>query len=110
VTGLARVTGLAAGWPGAGGPLTVTHPEISRYFMTAGEAVQLVLQAAVIGHAAQVLVLDMGEQVRIVDIARRLVASTPDQVESSSRDCASARSSPRICLALARSISGRCAH
>jgi FlaA1/EpsC-like NDP-sugar epimerase len=65
----------------AGGPLTVTHPEVSRYFMTAGEAVQLVLQAAVIGRDGEVLVLDMGEQMRIADIARRLAASAPGQVD-----------------------------
>ena len=65
----------------SGGPLTVTHPEVSRYFMTAGEAVQLVLQAAVIGRDGEVLVLDMGEQMRIADIARRLAASAPGHVD-----------------------------
>lgn len=56
----------------AGGPITVTHPDVSRYFMTVQEAVRLVVQAGAIDSAAEVLVLDMGEPVRIADVARRL--------------------------------------
>jgi len=56
-----------------GGPVTVTHPEIIRYFMTIPEAARLVLQAAAIGQSGQVLVLDMGDPVRIVDLARQLI-------------------------------------
>ncbi len=56
----------------AGGPVTVTHPEVTRYFMTVQEAVRLVIQSGAIGAPGEVLVLDMGEPVRIDDVARRL--------------------------------------
>ncbi|HEX5686717.1 MAG TPA: nucleoside-diphosphate sugar epimerase/dehydratase [Ideonella sp.] len=56
-----------------GGPVTVTHPEIIRYFMTIPEATRLVLQAAAIGESGQVLVLDMGEPVKIVELAKTMI-------------------------------------
>ena len=56
-----------------GGPLTVTHPEVRRYFMTIPEASRLVIQAAVFGSSGDVFVLDMGEQVRILDFAEQLI-------------------------------------
>lgn len=57
----------------SGGPLTVTHPEVTRYFMTIPEAAQLVLQAGAMGQGGDVFVLDMGEPVKIMDLARRMV-------------------------------------
>lgn len=57
----------------AGGPLTVTHPEMTRFFMTIPEAVQLVLQAGAVGESGQVLILDMGEPVKIFDLARDMI-------------------------------------
>jgi len=56
-----------------GGPVTVTHPDIIRYFMTIREAAQLVIQAGTMGESGDVLVLDMGEPVRIVDLAKRMI-------------------------------------
>jgi FlaA1/EpsC-like NDP-sugar epimerase len=56
-----------------GGPVTVTHPEMRRYFMTIPEASQLVIQAAALGRSGEVLVLDMGEPIRIVELAESLI-------------------------------------
>ncbi len=56
-----------------GGPITVTHPEITRYFMSIPEAARLVMQASLMGNAAEIFVLDMGESVKITDLARDMI-------------------------------------
>jgi FlaA1/EpsC-like NDP-sugar epimerase len=64
-----------------GGPVTVTHPEVTRFFMTIPEACQLVIQAGAIGSGGEVLILDMGEPVRILDVAERMIAMSGKDID-----------------------------
>jgi FlaA1/EpsC-like NDP-sugar epimerase len=64
-----------------GGPITVTHPDVTRYFMTVEEAVQLVIQAGAMEGVGGAMVLDMGEPVRIADVARRLADEADRPIE-----------------------------
>lgn len=68
----------------AGGPITLTHPEITRYFMTIPEAAQLVLQAGAMGEGGDVFVLDMGEPIKILDLATRMVHLSGLEVQGDS--------------------------
>lgn len=65
----------------AGGPITVTDPDVTRYFMTIPEACQLVIQAGAIGRPGEVLILDMGHPVKILDVAKRMIARSGRAVE-----------------------------
>jgi FlaA1/EpsC-like NDP-sugar epimerase len=64
-----------------GGPITVTHPDVTRFFMTIPEACELTIQAAAIGEPGEVLVLDMGEPIRILDVATRLIAQSGQDID-----------------------------
>lgn len=64
-----------------GGPVTVTHPDITRFFMTIPEACQLVIQAGAIGDGGDVLILEMGEPVKIMDVAKRMIAMSGRDIE-----------------------------
>ncbi|MDE8668141.1 nucleoside-diphosphate sugar epimerase/dehydratase [Pseudarthrobacter sp. H3Y2-7] len=65
----------------AGGPVTVTDPEVTRYFMTIPEACQLVIQAGAIGRPGEALILDMGSPIKILDVAKRVIASSGRSIE-----------------------------
>jgi len=65
----------------AGGPVTVTDPDVTRYFMTVEEAVKLVIQSGAIGDNGEALILDMGEPVRIADVAHQMASRAPRPVE-----------------------------
>jgi FlaA1/EpsC-like NDP-sugar epimerase len=79
-----------------GGPITVTHPEMTRFFMTIPEAASLVLQAGAIGGEGHVFVLDMGEPVKIVDLAEQMIRLSGRDVEAVGIDFVGARPGEKL--------------
>ena len=92
-----------------GGPLTVTHPDVTRFFMTVEEAVQLVLQAGAIGKGGRVLVLDMGEPVNIAEVAEQLAQTVQAAVPDRVRRAAPRREAPRRAVRRRRVTDPHCA-
>ena len=80
-----------------GGPITITHPDMERYFMTISEAVQLVIQATAIGSAGDILVLDVGEPIKIVDLAKDLISLYGRNPKSIKIDYIGIRKREKLC-------------
>nr|BFE74917.1 hypothetical protein GCM10020092_082180 [Actinoplanes digitatis] len=91
----------------SGGPITVTDPDVSRFFMTVQEAVRLVIQAGALDSSGEVLVLDMGEPVRIADVARRLADASDRHIQIVYTGLRPGRSSRRSCSARTSPTTGR---
>ena len=93
-----------------GANLTITHPDVTRYFMTITEAVELVIQAGAIGRPKEVLVLDMGDPVRITDLARRLMSVLNREVDIVYTGLRDAEKLTRSCSPAASATVARCIH
>lgn len=87
-----------------GGPITLTHPEITRYFMTIPEAAQLVIQAGAMAKGGGVFVLDMGQPVKIIDLAHRMIELSGLTVKTSKIPMAISKSQLPVCAPVKSSM------